>query len=71
MKPYRSKDAVELANRLQDVVRSLPPDTHPHTIMMALCAVMAQQINLLEPADREVTLAWAIRTVTSGVEINN
>ncbi|OQW59802.1 MAG: hypothetical protein A4S17_02630 [Proteobacteria bacterium HN_bin10] len=68
MKPYDPDDAVELANRLQEVIRALPTDTHPHTIMTALCAMLARGISLLEPQERERALTWAMETVRIGVE---
>jgi len=71
MKPYDPDQAVELADRLQEVIRTLPPDTHPHTIMTALCAMLARGISLLEPQERERAMTWAMETVRSGIEPRN
>ena len=71
MKPYDPDQAVELADRLQEVIRTLPPDTHPHAIMTALCAMLARGISLLEPQERERAMTWAMETVRSGIEPRN
>lgn len=71
MKPYDPDDAVELADRLHDVIRQLPPDTHPHTIMTALCAMLARGISLLEPQERGGAMPWAMETIRIGIEARN
>lgn len=71
MKPYDPADAVDLANRLHDVIRTLLTDTHPHTIMTALCAMLTRGISLVEPQERERAMTWAIETIRTGIEPMN
>ncbi len=68
MKPYHPDESIELANRLQDVIRTLPPDTHPHTIMTALCTMLARGISLMDPREHERAFQWAAELIWSGIE---
>lgn len=61
--------AVDLANRFQDVVRRLPLDTHPSTVMLAMCAMLGRAIRLIEPQHREQALQWATSLIRADAEI--
>lgn len=45
--------AVELANRINELMRSLPPETQPWTVLTGLGAVTARLISSLREEDRE------------------
>ena len=53
------------------MIRTLPTDTHPHTIMTALCAMLTRGISLVEPQERERAMTWAIETIRTGIEPMN
>lgn len=67
---FDNDDAVALANRLQEVVRALPADTHPATVMLALCAMLARGIRLLDADEREKAFIWATDLIRLGAEID-
>lgn len=56
---YDSDLAVDIANRINDIMRTLPPGTQPITVMTALCAMMARLITTLRDEDKEPMLQWA------------
>lgn len=55
--------AVDIANRINDVMRDLPPGAQPADVLMALAAVSARLLTTLRPDDREPAYQYLIKTV--------
>lgn len=55
--------AADIANRINEIMRTLPADTQPVTVMTGLSAVMARLIILLREEDRELMLQEAITLI--------
>lgn len=68
--PFDGDDAAALANRLQDVIRSLPQDTHPTTIMVAICMMLGRAIQLVDPSDRQTLFAWTISVIREEAQLD-
>jgi len=69
---YDEDFAVELANRINAIMRDLPPDTQPSTVLTALCAVMGRLLMILREEDREPAFeqAMALVRVQAGIRAN-
>lgn len=64
------RQAADISNQINDLMRRLPPSTQPATILTALCAVMARLISMLKEEDRVPALEQAMSLVRehSGVD---
>lgn len=63
------KAAVDLANQMQEIVRRLPVDTHPSTVMLAMCAMLGRAIRLIEPEHREEAFRWATSLIRADADV--
>jgi len=55
--------AVDIANRINQVMRELPPDAQPADVLTALAAVSARLLTTLRPDDREPAYRYLMTTV--------
>jgi hypothetical protein len=60
---YDIDEAVALSNRINEIMRTLPPGTQPATVMTALCAVLARAIESLLPEHRQPAFDWEMALV--------
>ena len=60
---YDQNLAADLSNRVNDIMRTLPPGTQPATVLTALAAVMARLLTSLREEDREPALQFMVRLV--------
>lgn len=69
---YDEDFAVELSNRINEIMRDLPPDTQPATVLTALCAVMARLLTVLREEDRKPAFDYAMALVRdhAGIRAN-
>lgn len=69
---YDQEFAVELSNRINEIMRDLPEGTQPTTVLTALCAVMARLLIVLREEDREPAFEWAMTLVRehAGIRAN-
>jgi hypothetical protein len=61
--PDDSDLAVDIANRINQVMRELPPDVQPADVLTALAAVSARLLATLRPDDREPAYQYLMTTV--------
>lgn len=61
--PDESELAVDIANRINDVMRHLPDHVQPGDVLTALAAVSARLLTSLRPQDREGTYQFLMTTV--------
>jgi hypothetical protein len=55
--------AVDIANRINDVMRELPDGVQPGHVLTALAAVSARLLTKLRPEDREGAYQFLVTTV--------
>jgi hypothetical protein len=55
--------AVDIANRINQVMRELPPEVQPGDVLTALAAVSARLLTTLRPEDREAAYQYLMTTV--------
>lgn len=55
--------AVDIANRINEVMRHLPDHVQPGDVLTALAAVSARLLTTLRPQDREVAYQYLMTTV--------
>lgn len=69
---YDQEFAAELAKRINEIMRDLPPEPQPITVLTALCAVMARLLSVLREDDREPAYEWAMSLVRehAGIRAN-
>ena len=60
---YDEEVAVELSNRINDIMRELPPGTQPATVLTALSAVLARLLTSLREEDRAPAFEYAMKLV--------
>jgi hypothetical protein len=70
LEPCDPDEAVALANRINEIMRTLPPDTQPATVMTALCAMLARAINTLPSEQREAALTWTTTLLREHAELD-
>ncbi|MFN3465362.1 MAG: hypothetical protein ACK4X1_14940 [Terricaulis sp.] len=61
--PDETELAVNIANRINQVMRELPPEVQPADVLTALAAVNARLISTLRPEDREGAYQYLMTTV--------
>lgn len=61
--PDESELAVDIANRINDVMRNLPDHVQPGDVLTALAAVSARLLTTLRPQDREGAYQFLMTTV--------
>ncbi|GIK49872.1 MAG: hypothetical protein BroJett013_25690 [Alphaproteobacteria bacterium] len=61
--PHDPHRAVDIANRINQVMRELPPDVQPGDVLTALAAVSARLLTTLRPQDREPAYEYLMTTV--------
>ncbi|MBK8545003.1 MAG: hypothetical protein IPL62_16545 [Caulobacteraceae bacterium] len=61
--PAESELAVDIANRINDVMRHLPDHVQPGDVLTALAAVSARLLTTLRPQDREGAYQFLMTTV--------
>ena len=61
--PDESELAVDIANRINDVMRHLPDHVQPGDVLTALAAVSARLLTTLRPQDREGAYQFLMTTV--------
>jgi len=55
--------AVDIANRINEVMRDLPSHAQPSDVLTALAAVSARLLATLRPQDREAAYQYLVTTV--------
>lgn len=55
--------AVDIANRINQIMRNLPPQVRPGDVLAALAAVSARLLTTLRPGDREPAYAYLMTSV--------
>lgn len=61
--PDDSDLAVDIANRINQVMRDLPPEVQPADVLPALAAVSARLLTTLRDEDREPAYGYLMTTV--------
>ncbi|MBL8544859.1 MAG: hypothetical protein JNL81_00245 [Hyphomonadaceae bacterium] len=61
--PDESELAVDIANRINEVMRHLPDHVQPGDVLTALAAVSARLLTTLRPQDREGAYQFLTTTV--------
>jgi hypothetical protein len=61
--PDDSDLAVDIANRINQVMRDLPPEVQPADVLTALAAVSARLLTTLRTEDREPACQYLMTTV--------
>lgn len=55
--------AVDIANRINEIMRDLPDHMQPADVLMALAAVSARLLTTLRPEDRDPAYQYLMATV--------
>lgn len=61
--PDDSDLAVDIANRINQLMREVPPHVQPADVLTALAAVSARLLTTLRPGDREPAYQYLVATV--------
>jgi hypothetical protein len=61
--------AVDIANRINEVMRHLPDHVQPGDVLTALAAVSARLLTTLRPQDREGAYKYLMTTVRAHSEL--
>jgi hypothetical protein len=61
--------SVDISNRINEIMRTLPAETSPSTVLTALCAVMARLLRTLHQEDRANALAQAMQLIKDHADI--
>ena len=61
--PDESDLAIDIANRINEVMRHLPDHVQPGDVLTALAAVSARLLTTLRPEDREGAYQFLMTTV--------
>jgi hypothetical protein len=61
--PDDSDLAVDIANRINEIMRDLPEYAQPGDVLTALAAVCARLLTTLRPEDREPAYQYLMTTV--------
>lgn len=60
---YDQEAAADIANRINEIMRTLPPGTQPATVLTGLAAVTARLLTTLREEDREPAFQFIVTLV--------